>query len=318
MATAWVLNLDADLELAAGPGYAPTRKLLETMRPRAAWLAERLLPSGDVWLRDDAWPEVRGLAGRAFCPTPRALATMRRAGVVPEPHPSVEVLRRVNGRGFCHALGPTLPGAAFVRDLDEALAILASEPPEGDGWRVKRAFGMAGRNQRVARGDLAFLPAWLDDGAMLEPNVAIVAEYARHAMLEPSGAWTMGRLVRQRCDAQGQWLSTEPVLGLEIHTGVDAEADAADARVPDDARVPAAATGASGEAALGTFREAAVAKALEAEVRRVALALHEVGYFGPFGVDAFTYRARDGSIRLQPRSEINARYSMGFAVGMLV
>jgi hypothetical protein len=40
-----------------------------------------------------------------------------------------------------------------------------------------------------------------------------------------------------------------------------------------------------------------------------------VCYFGPFGVDAYTYRARDGRLGLQPRSEINARYSMGFAAG---
>ena len=41
------------------------------------------------------------------------------------------------------------------------------------------------------------------------------------------------------------------------------------------------------------------------------------GYFGPFGVDAYTYRdrlARATCDLLQPRSEVNARYSMGFAL----
>ena len=40
------------------------------------------------------------------------------------------------------------------------------------------------------------------------------------------------------------------------------------------------------------------------------------GYFGPFGIDGFRYRDTDGHLRFNPRSEINARYSMGWAVGM--
>jgi hypothetical protein len=47
----------------------------------------------------------------------------------------------------------------------------------------------------------------------------------------------------------------------------------------------------------------------------VGRALFAAAYFGPFGVDGFVYRDHDGGLRLQPRSEINARYSMGFAIG---
>ena len=57
--------------------------------------------------------------------------------------------------------------------------------------------------------------------------------------------------------------------------------------------------------------------ALLAEAHRVAEALFAADYFGPFGVDAYFYRDR-GDIRLQPRSEINARYSMGFAASGLL
>jgi len=46
------------------------------------------------------------------------------------------------------------------------------------------------------------------------------------------------------------------------------------------------------------------------ELRRVAGALFAAGYHGPFGIDAYSYRGG-----LQTRSEINARYSMGFAIG---
>ena len=59
------------------------------------------------------------------------------------------------------------------------------------------------------------------------------------------------------------------------------------------------------------------ARALRREVERVGAALHEAGYFGPFGVDAFTWRDRAGALRLQPRSEVNARWSMGFAASGL-
>jgi hypothetical protein len=59
-----------------------------------------------------------------------------------------------------------------------------------------------------------------------------------------------------------------------------------------------------------------LARALTSERASVATALTLAGYFGPFGVDAFVYRDRLGTERLQPRSEVNARYSMGFAVGL--
>ena len=43
----------------------------------------------------------------------------------------------------------------------------------------------------------------------------------------------------------------------------------------------------------------------------VGEALQAAGYFGPFGIDAYRY-----DDQFNPRSEINARYTMGWAVGM--
>ena len=40
--------------------------------------------------------------------------------------------------------------------------------------------------------------------------------------------------------------------------------------------------------------------------------LSEHGYAGPFAIDAFAYRDRDGARRFQPLSEINARFSFGW------
>jgi hypothetical protein len=129
-----------------------------------------------------------------------------------------------------------------------------------------------------ARGDREFLRAGLAEGGLqVEPDVAIEVEYAQHGVLEADGTLRVGSLVRQRCDPRGAWLSTEPIDAPAAH----------------------------GE----------VATQLAEELVRVARALHEAGYFGPFGVDAFTFRDLAGALSLQPRSEINARYSMGFAVG---
>ena len=290
---AWVLNLDADLELAAGRGYSPKRTVREAMQSFVPLLATTLLASDDLLVDEVSEPaSAKGLTGRAFCPTPRALAALRRAGAEPEPHPPVEVLRRVNSRAFCAAVGPLLPEAAFVVDLEVAQRRLSEAPPPfalGGAWRVKRAFGMTGRGQRVvvpaALGDpdLAFVRAGLEEGGgvQIEPNVAIVREYALHGMLAGDGALELGELVEQRCDARGAWLATEPI--------------------------------ASGGAR--TEEEQSIAERLRAQATTVGAALAREGYFGPFGIDAYTYRDELADLHLQPASEINARYSMGFAVG---
>jgi hypothetical protein len=286
---AWVLNLDADVELAAiasgaagaRTGYAPKRSLLDAMRRFVPKLASSLLdPVDDVLVDEDSPPLVApGLVGRAFCPTPRALRLLRRAGAEPEPHPTCEVLVRVNSRAFASSLGTTLPAALFVADESEARALLGTAPPPelAEAWRVKRNFGMTGRGQRivvparVSEHDRAFVRAGLAEGGVqIEPDVTIVTELAIHGRLDPGGVATLGPVVKQHCDARGAWVSSVRLA-------------------PDSA--PAS---------------------LVPEAERVAAALSAAGYFGPFGVDAYTYRVGGGAIALQPRSEINARYTMGY------
>ena len=46
-------------------------------------------------------------------------------------------------------------------------------------------------------------------------------------------------------------------------------------------------------------------------VEAVAAALRRAGYVGPFGIDAWRYRHADGSLRLHPLGEINARMTFG-------
>ncbi len=275
-ATAWVLNLDADVELGTRGPYTPSRAVERAMELHAATLASTLLGPDDVLIgKGDA----RSLPGRAFCPTRRALALLETAGAIPEPHPDHEVLRRVNGRGFAASLGPTI-GGVFVESLDRALDMLSRPPAIASCWRVKRAFGMAGRGQRVVTpgalddADRTFLRSAIADGVQIEPQLAIEQEFALHGRLAADATLRVGRVVEQSCDARGQWLGTRLV---EV--------------------------------------EAAVAERLDGELRRVGEALSASGYFGPFGIDAFRYRTPDGELALQPRSEINARYSMGFGVG---
>jgi hypothetical protein len=288
---AFVLNLDADVELAAGGGsYAPTANVLAAVRANVPALASSLLREEDLLVDERTAPNAAaGREGHAFCPTPRALALLVRAGAEPAPHPPLSVLRRVNSRAFAASLGATMPGAAFVTNLEDASRTIATQPPLGRAWRVKRAFGMAGRGQRVVAplasaallgAELAFVKAGIqrDGGIQIEPDVEILCELSLHGMLERDGVFVGGNLVRQRCDARGAWLATEPLA-------------------PDEAE----------HAHEGTLRD---------EQERVAAALHEAGYFGPFGIDAFTYRGARAETVLQRRSEINARYSMGWPVGM--
>ncbi len=44
---------------------------------------------------------------------------------------------------------------------------------------------------------------------------------------------------------------------------------------------------------------------------RTAQRLKDRGYFGPLGIDAMRYQLPDGSIRLRPLQDINARFTMG-------
>ena len=45
-------------------------------------------------------------------------------------------------------------------------------------------------------------------------------------------------------------------------------------------------------------------------------ALRRAGYFGPFGLDAFHYRGSDGALRFHGCSDVNARFSMAWGIGM--
>lgn len=57
-----------------------------------------------------------------------------------------------------------------------------------------------------------------------------------------------------------------------------------------------------------------IAAALARAFEQVGEQLSSTGYFGPVGIDAFTWRDATGSVRLHAVSEVNARYTQFFRI----
>ena len=267
MPRAWALNLDAELELEAWPrAYMPS----EAIRARTIAIARTIaLPSGDRVI--DPLDEDRAGCdrGRAWCPTPRAIVSL---GDLPIEGIPIEVLRRVNERGFAHALSEgELPGAIRATSIAEIDAQLA----RGGEWLLKRAFGVAGRGQRPVRGPLSpddrmWIAASLRrDALYVEPRVEIVRELSVHG-------WATERAhvrsIREQTLRDRAWIASAPARDLDPATE----------------------------------------RALIDRAEQVASALIATGYRGPFGIDAFEWRTSTGARALRTLSEINARYCMGW------
>ena len=269
MSRVWVLNLDADQELALGARYAPTKKVQASMRAPAAQLAATL-PEGDLWI-DGPAPIPPGLGGACWCPTPRALARLAEVGATPPAAvPPFEVLRRVNGRSFASELG-ALEGEERIDDRESAERVLAS-----GRWIVHREHTFAGRGHRFIDGppsaeDLAWIRKGLALGPLhAAPRLAITLEVALHGYLGEAEV-ERGVVTVQQVD-RGQWRRS--------------------VRAPE-------------------VLEPKEARRLGETFEQVAQALRDAGYRGPFGIDAFRHAGG-----FHPLSEINARYSMGWHVGM--
>jgi hypothetical protein len=319
------LNLDAEDELAHGAAAATTRSAatLDAMQRAAARLAP-LLPAHIVPRVPGRGPETR--RGRAvtqalcWCPTPSALRELRAAGLEPvaslglalgrggearvrastAPHelhvfPTLDALIRANERATFALVSPlvtALGTSAVAQTFEGAATHLAAAPPSSN-WILRRGLSAAGRGARrvrggarLATGDAAWLRASLALGPVtLDPRVELVRELALHGWLEANGATTLGAVCLQHVDEHGAWLTTE-------------RADYAPAEPERDR---------AGDRPSVVLRDAAL---------RVAATLHMLGYHGPFGIDAYTWRDQDGSLHLRAPSEVNARFSMGWWTGM--
>ena len=292
---AWLLNLDADDELADPTGYVRSQAMSKRVRDYTRHAAV-LVDPGDIVIDESTGPEAvrttlgSGFMGQAWCPTPRALAALARVGATLPPAPQFDVLRRVNGRQFAAQLAQPLDGACYitsVEDLDVHMATLSSEALHtATTWVVKSAFGFAGRGQKRLRFPIrdAATRRWLaatlaaHGGAQVEPWVDRLGDFGSHGWIEPGGAIRLGAPTTQTCDARGVWLESRLATAADLDEAEYAE--------------------------------------LTAMAGRVAKALHLADYFGPFGVDAYRWRDANGGVRFNPCSEINARYSMGWRAGM--
>jgi hypothetical protein len=152
---------------------------------------------------------------------------------------------------------------------------------------IKRAFSFAGREQRrVHDGNLdastrGFCVRSFDnnEGVQVEPWVERLIDCAKHGYLTHDGTLLVGKARTQQVDAMGRF---QRMLEGESTLHLDEEAQ------------------------------------LETEVRRTATALHDAGYFGPLGIDAFRYRLPTGEVAFNPRCEINGRFTMGYPRELLL
>jgi len=275
---AWVLNLDAELELARLDfAYVPRLKLLRQLAQFGQG-SRALLGPKDVLVQPGS-ASLSGFVGRAWCPTPLSLAQLAAAGASPEPHPDACVLRRVNHRLFAFEAGGGLPDQQYFRERAPLEALLR----RGDKrWLLKRPLAFAGRGQMRFYGAISDKQwSWLDvslaqDGLIVEPLVTPTLELSVHGFIWRDGRYELGRPCVQRVTERGVFRSVRLAEPAELATSE--------------------------------------LRALLERAEAVSKALIAAGYFGPFGIDAYRYE-RDGKRGFCALSEINARYTMGFAVG---
>ncbi|MEO0322750.1 MAG: ATP-grasp domain-containing protein [Myxococcota bacterium] len=183
--SAWLLNLDAEDELAGRP----------VARARLARFAARVaLPPGDLRLRAEA-PLPEGVQLRCWSPTPGAMDRLRAMQLCLPEVPSGAVLSRVLHRAFALEAGASLPGQSFHRGSFDAFRSAMRDAPLR-GWRWKLARSYAGRGQRrvaraeaLTKADRAFAErALAGEGLLLEPEVDVVHEAATHGYVRRDGA----------------------------------------------------------------------------------------------------------------------------------
>lgn len=288
---AWVLNLDAEEELAVPGAFTPSVRLSALVRRQGERLIGGLVAPGDTVVEPDAAgaTSLQGHLGMAWSPTPRALRTLARTGAATLATPPMSVLRRANARPFAAGVRAELCHASFAKRIasrmEEVLPLLAE--PARLGWLVRRSFGAAGRGRRrLTAGkqppeDLAWLAAGLARGPLVvEPWVEITCEYTRSGWVSPAGRIVLSNPCWQETTPSGAWVRTTLAQG---HRGAVAGDD----------------------------------EALLEALERAGRALAAAGYFGPFGIDAFRHRGAEGTRDvLNPLSEVNARFTMDWAHAM--
>jgi hypothetical protein len=298
-------NLLAEGDLAGRRRISPPRTVLETVGRMAPLLrvfarkGDRLWSPAPIGPGLDESGPLRDLPPAdevlAWCETPEAMA--HRGGPrlpasiswdaplrdllwqLPTPPPAV--VATVHHRAFClqvaREIGCALPGVRMVESLAELDRILRTAPP---AWVVKAPLSASGRSRYIERAG----PALNDPKA--RRTVERLFELHGPLLFEP-------------------WMDRTEDFGVSALLG------------PSDLRI----VGIHGQRVdrKGQFAGIDLHPPLSGQdrdqlletVEAVAAALRRAGYVGPFGIDAWRYRRGDGSIRLHPLGEINARMTFG-------
>lgn len=273
-----IANFDAELELARGAGYTRRRSFVPFFEGLVATHVAPRWPLGTTFLVE-ARPRTErdGRACLAWSPTPQAERLAEASGLSLDHVVRPEILRQVNERDFARSLGDVLE---VIKIEDEASldASLARALARG-AVVVKRGLSASGRGMLRLDGppttvEHISLVRALDDAPLyVEPHVDIVVEWSVHGWV--TDVVTITSVRAPSSDAAGRYVGSR---------WLDA----------------------------GTL-EPAHRTALFDEAARTGEALGRAGYRGPFGVDAFLFRdPHTGTPVLRPRSELNARYCMGW------
>jgi hypothetical protein len=269
--------LNLDAELEFD-GRSPVGAARRAAVERFRPVARALLDPGDLELGEVSGGEA-GRTAAAWCATPRAHALLARAGADTSALCAPEVVRTVLSRAFARELRAKDEPGDFVRTPGELEALLARGRGGAD-WLAKREYSLAGRGRRRLRAG-ALTP---------QDSVWLAASFARGGLqVEP-------------------WYRVEAEFALHGHLARDGTL-----RRGRLCRQVVDAHGSWLESAAADEREldAPETRELQAAFERAARALRAAGYHGPFGLDAF--RHAQGFRAL---SELNARHSMGWAVGL--
>lgn len=184
--------------------------------------------------------------------------------------------------------------ADTMRHVDDWLA-------GGQPCVIKADHGSSGRGllRILGPADRATAPRWLANVFRAQPAVVVepwldrVADLSVCGHVQPDGDVRISGITRFLTDARGQYRGSvvgRPWFGLDTDIVRFCHGEGRDPRFS--------------------------ARTLHDAASRAAAALHEAGYHGPFGVDALVHRD-NGSLRLRPVVEINARWTMGhIALGL--
>lgn len=179
--------------------------------------------------------------------------------------------------------GVGLREARRIESLDELKTSIRSLHQSDARWVVKAEYGMSARERILGRGPMTIPDEnWvrrrldLNGVVFFEPWVERIDEIGIQidipAIGSPKLVGVTPMLVDRRGQYAGNWFAYS------------------DERFENQQRFWAEAT------------EVAI---------RAATHLQSIGYFGPLGIDAMIYRDVDGTIRVRPLQDINARWTMG-------